>query len=116
MIKQARNIPRTCRERARGGKGVSEMLALLNADEFCNKGTMFNHVTLKPGASVGYHEHKGDFEVYYLLKGQATYNDNGTDYRLVAGDLTICNDGEGHSIENTGAEDLEFIALILYSN
>ncbi len=113
MIKQARNIPRTCREGARGGKGISEMLALLSPEELCNKGSMFNHVTLKPGASVGYHEHRGDFEVYYIIKGQASYNDNGTDYRISAGDVTVCNDGEGHSIENTGTEDLEFIALIL---
>ena len=43
---------------------------------------MFNEVTLKPGCEIGYHEHHGESETYYILQGQGEYNDNGT-YRPV---------------------------------
>ncbi len=115
MIKEAKNIPRKCMERARGGKGITQMNILLSPEELCNKGSLFNHVTLTPGSSIGFHNHKDDFEIYYILSGQGLYNDNGTDYRVSAGDITICNDGQGHGIENIGDEDLVMIALVLNS-
>lgn len=36
-------------------------------------------------------------------------------YDVQSGDVTICKDGACHSIRNVGDEDLEYIALILYS-
>ena len=47
--------------------------------------------------------------------GTGEYNDNGTIVQVGPGDTTICNDGEKHSLVNTGDVPLEFIALILYS-
>ena len=54
-------------------------------------------------------------ESYYILKGKALYNDNGKEVELEAGDMGICKDGEGHSIESIGDENLEYVMLILYS-
>ena len=82
---------------------------------FCGHGHLFNHVTIKPGNSLGDHRHEGEFEVYYFLKGEGIYNDNGTDVPVRAGDVAICKDGEVHGLKSTGTEDLEMIALILYS-
>ncbi len=115
MIRRAQDVPVAHIEKNRGGEGVTEAHVLLNADEFCDKGRMFNRVVLVPGASVGDHMHEGDFEAYYILSGEGTYNDNGTDVIVKAGDLTLCPEGEVHGIKNTGTENLEFIALILYS-
>ncbi len=115
MIRKAQDIPVTHVEKNRGGKGITEAHTLLREDEFYNKGRMFNRVILPPGASVGDHVHTGDFEAYYILSGTGTYNDNGTMVTVQAGDLTVCPEGETHGIENTGTENLEFIALILYT-
>ena len=83
---------------------------ILNADA----GRIFSHVVLKPGCGLGKHTHKGDFEVYYVLKGEAAYDDNGTMTTLKAGDVAVCQDGESHSVLNEGSSDFEFIALVLY--
>ncbi len=115
MIRKAQKVEKLTVEKARGGKGDMLTSVLLLEDEFCNKGRMFNHSVLKPGCSVGYHGHEGDFEAYYILKGAGSYNDNGVERPVSAGDVTLCKDGESHGLENTGTEDLEFIALILYS-
>ena len=74
---------------------------------------MFNEVTLKPGCEIGYHEHHGETETYYLTKGAGIYNDNGKEYPVEVGDVTFCADGNGHGIKNVGEEDLVFVALIL---
>ena len=42
-------------------------------------------------------------------------NDNGTEVTVSAGDVVLTQDGEYHSIENNGDQDLEFIALIPYA-
>ncbi|MBR6467573.1 MAG: cupin domain-containing protein, partial [Desulfovibrio sp.] len=63
----------------------------------------------------GRHTHKGDFEVYYVLKGEAAYDDNGTMTTLKAGDVAVCQDGESHSVLNEGSGDFEFIALVLFT-
>lgn len=99
----------------RGGNGETEMRKILTgADEMYGKGRMFNHMVLAPGNTIGEHAHSGDNEIFYFLKGTGEYNDNGKTVTVSAGDTVVCNDGETHSLKNTGAEPLEFIALILY--
>ena len=99
----------------RNGKGETEQRKILNSvDELYGKGRLFNHMVLAPGNSVGDHTHEGDNEIYYILKGNGLYNDNGTIVRVYPGDTTICNDGEMHGLVNDTDEPIEFIALILY--
>ena len=101
---------------AMGGKGLMNFTQILNTkEEMVEKGRLYAHNTLKPGCSVGWHIHNGDMEVYYMLKGQGTYSDNGTLVEVQAGDMMYCADGEGHMLENTSQEDLEFIAMILFT-
>lgn len=103
------------RKKMFNGDGEAEMHVLLRgADEMYGKGRVFNHVFLEPGAEIGYHVHKGDGETYYILKGTGEYSDNGNIVTVYPGDVTYVDDGEGHSLKNTGDEVLEAIALILY--
>lgn len=115
MIRRAHEVQTSRVEGMKGGKGALLSTHLLGEKEFYGKGRMFNLNVLKPGCSVGVHTHEGDFEVYCILKGQGTYTDNGASFPIGAGDVTICHEGESHGIENTGTEDLEFIALILFT-
>lgn len=79
---------------------------------------MYAEVVLKPGCSLGYHQHNGNSETIVVLKGTAEYNDNGTAMTLQAGDTVHCPDGEWHSIGNSAdaTEDLHLQALIAKSN
>ena len=100
----------------RGGRGEAEMHKILNSpEELYGKGRMFNHMILAPGYSIGEHRHEGDNEIFYFIAGTGEYNDNGTIVQVGPGDTVACNDGEKHSLANTGDVPLEFIALILYS-
>ena len=87
---------------------------LEGADEMYGKGRIFNHVVLEPGCEIGWHVHQGDGETYYILKGQGEYSDNGRLLTVGPGDVTFVDAGEGHSLKNTGDENLEAIALVLF--
>lgn len=97
------------------GVGEITVRSLLNGpEEMSQKGRVFGHTTVYPGAAIGYHVHHGDSETYYILSGTGRYNDNGTMTTVTAGDVTYTAPGEGHGIECIGDEPIEMIALILY--
>ena len=74
---------------------------------------LYAYATLEPGAKVGYHIHKGESEIYYILSGRGLYSDNGCERAVAPGDVTFTPDGEGHSIENIGDSVFEFMALVV---
>ena len=96
-----------------GGKGEIFITHLLTPKEMVGKCEMFARVRIPDGASLGVHQHVGNNETYYILQGTAAYTDNNETYMVQAGDTTFCAEGDRHGIENTGNEDLIFIALII---
>ncbi|WP_422485736.1 cupin domain-containing protein [Gudongella sp. DL1XJH-153] len=102
-------------EGLKGGKGFVKVINFFNPEDFLGKGRLYGMSVIKPGHSIGYHKHTGDQEAYFVLKGEARYVDNGEEFTLKPGDLAICKDGDYHSIESIGGDDLEYIMLILYS-
>lgn len=114
MIRKRSDMRRELARKMRGGEGEVEIIHLLEKDEFKQKGRLYAKNILKPGVSIGLHQHTGDFETYYILKGEGVVSDNGVQSEIKAGDLLITQNGESHSIKNTGNDDLEFIALVLY--
>ncbi len=103
-------------ENPMGGKGINRMKHLLNCpDEIAGKGRLFGMANLDPGSELGYHQHKGDAEIYYFLEGVGEFNDNGTLVAVHPGDITYCADGECHGVKNTGDTPLRYLAIVLYS-
>ena len=101
-------------EGMRGGKGQVKIERLLGEKELDGKCGMYARVTVTPGSSLGYHEHHGESETYFFLSGEGVYNDNGILLPVHAGDCTYTGDGYGHGLENTGADDLVLMALIIF--
>lgn len=116
MIKHLEDLRTDTLSEFRGGKGDIQMTHFLEVekDEFHAKGRLFAKNVLKPGTSIGLHEHVGDSETYVILSGEGLVNDNGDQKMVKPGDVIITKNGEKHSIENTGTVDLEIIALILF--
>jgi uncharacterized cupin superfamily protein len=97
---------------AQHGNGMIQVKQLASPDQFYGHTRIFNHITVKPGCSIGYHVHEHETEFYYILKGEAVYSDNGTETVLRAGDVSATCHGEGHGLENRSQEPVELIALI----
>lgn len=71
------------------GNGDVVFHTFMTKDEAYGAGRTFARVEFLPGTSIGVHEHHGEFEGYYVLKGQALVTDNGTESILNPG-ITIC--------------------------
>lgn len=114
MIRRAEEMEKEIKTGMRGGKGNINFTHILGSDELAHKGRLFSKLTIKPGMSIGPHKHEGEFEAFYVIKGEGMFDDNGTKAKLNTGDLAVTGDGKSHAIENTGKDDLELIALILF--
>lgn len=114
MLKHADSLKKDTVFERFGGKGELQITHFLEGDEFQAKGRLFAKNVLLPGASLGLHEHVGDFETYVILSGEGLINDNGEQKTVKPGDVIITKNGEKHSLENTGTVNLEFLALILF--
>ncbi len=95
-----------------GGEGHVDIEPLLNDAQKNGTTKLFARVSIPRGSSLGYHEHHGETESYYILSGVGEYNDNGKTVKVKAGDVTHTPDGCGHGIVNIGDTDLIFIAFI----
>ena len=116
MVRKKEECKVEYREKMRGGEGTAVAVSLITGPEELNgKGRLFNRMTLNPGSSIGYHVHENDAELFYFLSGNGIYSDNGTDVEVGPGDVAICETGHGHSLTNTGAGTLEFVAVIVYA-
>ena len=95
-----------------GGEGVMKRDLLLTDDQIHGELTYISSLTLDPGCSIGYHQHTGDSEMYYIFEGSGSYTDNGETYPVSAGDVVFCHDGESHGIVNDGDVPLRMVALM----
>lgn len=115
MIIKASDCKADARKNMKGGNGTVYVTEFVSSAELNEKGRLFGNIHLEPGASIGYHVHEGESELFYVIKGEATYNDNGKEYPLCAGDTAVVSSGNGHSISNNGSEPVDLIALIVYA-
>ena len=104
----------TVKHEMRGGKGDVYIYHVLSAEELMGHGTLYARVVLPPGSSIGYHQHIGNTEPYYILRGNGVFMDaDGSRIPVGPGDVCRIACGESHGMENTGTEDVEFMALVL---
>ena len=96
------------------GNGHVIIKEILEEPYLAGKCGLYAQVTIQPGSSLGYHEHKNESETYYILSGTAEYNDNGTTRTVKAGDVTYTPDGCGHALKPIGNEPVVFMALIIF--
>jgi len=113
MLKRAASMEREVRERMRGGQGTVEILHVLRPAELKGRTRLFARLTLQPGASIGYHVHEGEEEIFYILSGTGQVTDGDAVSGVGPGDAVVTGGGSGHAIECTGSGPLELMAAIL---
>ncbi|NLO99737.1 MAG: cupin domain-containing protein [Clostridiaceae bacterium] len=113
MLKRPSEMTVEIREKMRGGNGNVKFQNIFNPDEIKGKCRLFSQITLEPGCSIGSHVHDQEEEIYYILSGTGTVNDNGVVKNVGPGDAIKTGDGESHSISNNGDVPLVFLAVII---
>jgi quercetin dioxygenase-like cupin family protein len=113
MVKRKDEMVIEVRNRMRGGTGDVEICHIFKQEELNGKARLVAKIKLEPGCSIDPHEHIDEEEIFYILKGTATVNDNGKPARLNPGDALLTGGGAMHSISNNSNDTLELIAVII---
>jgi mannose-6-phosphate isomerase-like protein (cupin superfamily) len=113
MVRTTDEMITEIRERMRGGVGEVRIKHIFKPGEFKGKARLIAEFTLSEGASVGFHTHDNEEEIYYFISGQGEVDDNGERRRVGPGDAMHTGEGRGHAVFNTGSEPLLFVAVIL---
>ncbi len=111
MITRMDDQQKSIREYMRGGKKYVKQSAL--SKELPAHARLFSTLTLVPGASIGYHIHENETELFYFIEGYGRVQDDTQFYDVSAGDSMATFSGHGHSVENTGEQDLVILAVII---
>ena len=103
----------TCTRPSANGVGEVLIEKILD-EELADKCGLYARVTIPAGSVLGYHEHHGNGESYFVLSGEAIYDDNGKKRIIRPGESTWTPDGSGHGVDNSqGKEPIVFMALIV---
>ena len=113
MIKKADSMIIDLNEKEQGGKGQVEIKHVYEPEELTGKLKLCALISLNPGCSIGYHQHFDEDEIFYVIRGKGIIIDNGIEEQIAIGDGHLLRGGQFHSIENTGEELLEVMAIIL---
>lgn len=95
------------------GTGETKFERFLDGDQLPANINLISKVKLEKGNSIGMHQHTGEIELYYILKGEGYVQDDESFHVIKAGDLMFTDNMHRHSIENRSDETLEFLALIV---
>ncbi|MGV8905025.1 MAG: cupin domain-containing protein [Acetobacterium sp.] len=113
MIFKKKSLRTELKDNIQGGNGSPAITHVVGSEILGNKGRMYSRIVMKPKNSIGYHQHTGEQEIFYFLSGEGTVKDEDEIIKIGPGDVMVTPDQGYHSIENTGTEDLVFMALIL---
>lgn len=112
MYKKLETLADRSTENARGGRGPIVSKDIFLGDDFGSSISHLIFVTIPRGSSVGFHEHSGDEEIYFILEGHGRVRDDDKEYDVGPYDTVLTNSGHRHGIENTGHQDLKLLATI----
>ena len=113
MLKRQSGMRRDTMVNARGGEGTVVFDHIFEVTETRANCRVLAKVTLEPGASIGYHQHEQEEEIYYIINGVATVNDNGQTRTVYPGEGVYAGGGDCHAIANDGHVPLEFLSIIM---
>lgn len=102
------------REAVRGGKGTVDFYHVVPKDMTDDYVHMFAKLVINPASSIGWHQHVGETEPYYILEGEGLFTDNdGTQTVVRPGDVCLIKNGDYHCIENcSDTKPLSLMAVI----
>ena len=103
LLKPARN--------AHDGKGSILFRRLWFKDSFKTNWEFVDHCVLPPGTSIGYHQHNGIEEVYYIISGSGRMTVNNVTWDVKTGDAIPCTLHDSHGLYNNSDNEIEIFVV-----
>jgi mannose-6-phosphate isomerase-like protein (cupin superfamily) len=94
-----------------GGKGTLKYRRALGPEVFRTNWGYVDHVSIPPGATLGYHRHDLQEEIHYVISGKGRVTLNGETVEISPGDCVPVRLREAHGFENNAEQDLELMVI-----
>lgn len=91
------------------GQGEVQSVKLYHEGDFESSLKFLNYTVIPPGASIGYHQHGDNEELYIILEGSGRMTVNGELRSVKPGDAILNKRNWSHGLENTGTEPLRIL-------
>ncbi|SDD32143.1 Cupin domain-containing protein [Paenibacillus sp. UNCCL117] len=91
------------------GKGLVHGVRLFDNNDYDSPLRFMYYTEIPPGASIGYHKHGQDEEVYVILEGRGLMTVNGETREVGAGDVILNKPGWSHGLENAFDETMRLL-------
>ena len=112
LLRKASDITPAPNVECHGGTGSLVWSDVLNASFLEGRRLKFLHDNiLKPGVSIGVHEHKDDEEYYYIISGRGIMTLDGQEHEVETGDIAAVFSGGSHGLANAFNEDLRIVVF-----
>jgi mannose-6-phosphate isomerase-like protein (cupin superfamily) len=94
-----------------GGEVIKDNDQYLLKDNKFGNNLILSSTMLRANQSTNGHEHKGQEEVYYFVKGKGEMEIDSKRFDVQEGDIVCIEDGEFHRVHNTGHLGLYFVCV-----
>ena len=108
MSLKIRNVLETRHEteRSHGGDGLLEKVRVMTSGDFETPVEFVDYVIVPPGATIGYHRHGDDEEVYFVMEGRGLMTDGETEVAVKKGDIIVNSRHGSHGLSNNTNENI----------
>lgn len=113
MIIKKEDVDLTEQIKPRGGTGIIKSLSYLKNEDLNNAMHGFNVMELEVNSSIGFHQHIGNEEIYFIISGKGLVQDNDKEEEVTTGDLIYTAHQSYHGLKNIGNKPLIFVAFII---
>ncbi len=113
MVIEKKDMVLQERENMRGGDGVVKLFHALPEGQLPPHIRLLSPIVLEKGCGIGDHAHNGETEVFYVVRGEGVYNDNGSVRAFREGDMSFTGSGAHHSVYNEKDDPLVLLAAII---
>ncbi len=88
------------KEKSHGGKGFLEKVRAFVSGDFETPIAFIDYVVIPPGASIGFHMHGDDEEVYFIVEGGGIMRDENSEVSVRKGDIIVNSRHGSHGLAN----------------
>ena len=91
--------------------GSVQSVRPLGGHDFETDLMFIDYVEVPPGATIGYHRHGDDEELYFIIEGAGVMEVEGVERRVHCGDLILNRRGSAHSLVNDSSVVIRLLVL-----
>lgn len=110
-ISAQKNARREIQKKCHDGKVQILFREVFRKEDFESNLQHLHETIVYPHSTIGYHLHKGNEEIYYILKGEGIMTVDGVEKRVFEGDSIITHSGSRHGLVNDADKELKILVF-----